>query len=424
MHTDWILWLVLLLCLFFSALFSSSETALSMVNRIRVKHEAEQGDKRASRVLALYERYNRSLTGILIGNNIVNIAASAIGTVIFTSYFGAAGPGIATAVLTILVLVFGEVMPKTFAKDHAQKVTSRLSGFLSFIIFIFTPIIFLFDQLKNLMEKFTKGEKAPTVTEQELKVIIHEIEGQGVLEDRESDLVRSALDFDETTAEEVMTPRVDIVCIEKDAKAEEIKELFLKYHYSRLPVYEKEVDNIIGILHERDFLRAYMQGETCNVEEQMQTALFVPQQIKISELLKRMQAAKMHMSIVVDQYGGVEGIITLEDIVEQLVGDIYDEYDVIRQEIQKIAPDIYRVRADLGVKEMFEKIGFHPANFESESNTVGGWALENFEKLPETGDRFVFQNMIVTVVQKEGNRICWLTVQLPHSNQPSKSSMS
>lgn len=412
MQTIWLLWAFLIICIILSAVFSSSETALSTVNRIRLKSDAQQGNKKAGRVLRLYQNYNRSLTGILIGNNLVNIMASTVGTVIFTSYFGSAGPGIATVFLTLVLLIFGEVMPKSYAKDHADKLTRRFSGFLHGVIFIFTPFIFFFDGLKKLMEKFSKKDSAPSVTEQELKVMIHEIEDEGVLEGGEGELVRSALDFDETTVDEAMTPRVDIVSIEKNADVEEIKNVFFEYHYSRLPVYEKDVDNIVGILYEKDFFKAYLQETPFSVESLMQTAMFVPPQMKISELLKKIQAANVHMAIVVDSYGGVEGMITLEDIVEELVGEIYDEYDVVSYEVQKISPDTYRVRADMGVDDMMEKIGYTPNNLESESNTVGGWFLENFGKLPKVGNSFEFENLIIKVTQMKGKRICWLTVRI------------
>lgn len=412
MQTIWLLWAFLIICIILSAVFSSSETALSTVNRIRLKSDAQQGNKKAGRVLRLYQNYNRSLTGILIGNNLVNIMASTVGTVIFTSYFGSAGPGVATVFLTLVLLIFGEVMPKSYAKDHADKLTRQFSGFLHGVIFIFTPFIFFFDGLKKLMEKFSKKDSAPSVTEQELKVMIHEIEDEGVLEDREGELVRSALDFDETTVDEAMTPRVDIVSIEKNADVEEIKNVFFEYHYSRLPVYEKDVDNIVGILYEKDFFKAYLQETPFSVESLMQTAMFVPPQMKISELLKKIQAANVHMAIVVDSYGGVEGMITLEDIVEELVGEIYDEYDVVSPEVQKISPDTYRVRADMGVDDMMEKIGYAPKNLESESNTVGGWLLENFGKVPKVGNSFEFENLVIKVTQMKGKRICWLTVRI------------
>lgn len=412
MQTIWILWAFLVICIILSAVFSSSETALSTVNRIRLKSDAQQGNKKAGRVLRLYQNYNRSLTGILIGNNLVNIMASTIGTVIFTSYFGSAGPGVATVFLTLVLLIFGEVMPKSYAKDHADKLTRQFSGFLHSVIFIFTPFIFFFDGLKKLMEKFSKKDSAPSVTEQELKVMIHEIEDEGVLEGGEGELVRSALDFDETTVDEAMTPRVDIVSIEKNADVEEIKNVFFEYHYSRLPVYEKDVDNIVGILYEKDFFKAYLQEATFSVESLMQTAMFVPPQMKISELLKKIQAANVHMAIVVDSYGGVEGMITLEDIVEELVGEIYDEYDVVSYEVQKISPDTYRVRADMGVDDMMEKIGYTPKNLESESNTVGGWLLENFGKVPKVGNSFEFENLVIKVTQMKGKRIYWLTVRI------------
>lgn len=407
------LWIVVFVLIFFSAVFSSSETALSTANRIRIKKRAQKGNKQAKRVLKLEKEYNRTLTGILIGNNVVNIAASSIGTILFTIYFGAAGAAISTVVLTILVLVFGEVMPKNLAKEHAEGIIMRLSGLLLFIVKLFAPFIYCFDKLKDVMEKFTKKVEEPSVTEQELKVIIKEIEDEGVLEEGESKLVRLALDFDDTLAERVMTPRVDIVSIDLKTDVEQIKSIFMQERFSRLPVYQDQVENIVGILYQKDFLAAYFENQQTDISALLHKAIFVPPQIKIAELLRRLQALKSHMAIVIDQYGGIEGLITITDIFERLVGEIYDEDDILVQDIQNISSSIFRVNADLELNQMLEKthIAIELAQEDAHS-TVGSWALARFGRLPKVGDYVVDDNIKITVLQMDGNRILLLQIQL------------
>ena len=405
------LWLVVLILITFSAIFSSSETAFSSFNRIRLKSYAAEGNKQAKRVLKLSKDFNRILTAILIGNNIVNIATASIGTVLFTKYFGAAGAGISTIIITILVLIGGEIMPKSFAKDHAESVALKSSGFILFITIIFRPFIFFFGKLKDLMEKFTKSSKAPSVTEQELKVIIEEIEDEGVLEDHESRLVRSALDFDETTAEQVLTPRVDLVSAELNTDNETLCGLFLEKGFSRIPIYKKDIDNIIGILYERDFFREYIKNHAFSILPILQKPLFVPPQTKISDLFKQIQQRREHMAIVTDQYGGVEGIITVEDMLEELVGDIYDKNETVIQDVQKLSDTAYLVNPDMGIDDLFEEIDYHPFQFETESNTVGGWVLEQFQKLPKQGESFTQAGLKVTVQQLNQKRITSLLIE-------------
>ncbi|MDE5600031.1 MAG: hemolysin family protein [Oscillospiraceae bacterium] len=306
-----IMWLSMIILIVFSAFFSSSETAFSSLNRIRIKKMAADGNKHAKKVLKLNDEYTRVLTGVLIGNNIVNIAASTISTLLFTMYFGTMGAGISTIVLTIVILIFGEVIPKTIARDRAEFVCMKSSGIIHFFTIIFTPIIFVFDKIKNIIDKTDDNDKKPTMTEQELKFVIDEIEYQGILEDHEGELVRSALDLDETTAEKAMTPRVDLVSIEVDSDIEDVRDIFLNEKYSRLPVYKKDIDNVIGILSEKDFLRAYLSGDKFTISDLVKKAPLVPPQMNISDLMVKFQKGKPHMAIVVDQYGGVEGIICL-----------------------------------------------------------------------------------------------------------------
>ncbi|MDE5853328.1 MAG: hemolysin family protein, partial [Oscillospiraceae bacterium] len=260
-------------------------------------------------------------------------------------------------------------------------------------------------------DKTDDSDKKPTMTEQELKFVIDEIEYQGILEDHEGELVRSALDLDETTAEKAMTPRVDLVSIEVDSDIEDVRDIFLNEKYSRLPVYKKDIDNVIGILSEKDFLRAYLSGDKFTISDLVKKAPLVPPQMNISDLMVKFQKGKPHMAIVVDQYGGVEGIITLEDVLEQLVGNIYDEKDPKQSDVKKIDESSWWVNPDIGVDEMYEAIGLDDYDADDESNTVGGWVLKNLEKVPDKDDKFLVDGLEVTVSEMDDKRIVGIIVR-------------
>ena len=338
----------ILILVAFSALFSSTETAFACVNKIRLKHMADSGDKRAEKALDIANRYEQALTAILVGNNVVNIAASSLATILFTAYFGSAGAAISTVVMTILVLTFGEVLPKSYAKSHADKLALALGGILSRFTLLMTPFVLFFGLLSRA---FTAKEETPSVTEDELKYIIDEIEEEGVLEEQESDLVISALQFDETSVSDILIPRVRMVALPSDATVEEAKQLFLNNHFSRFPVYEKDMDNIIGMITNKDFFRL-MCGEFTELSEITQNVIYVPETKRISDILRDMQHAKTHLAIVVDQYGGTKGMVTLEDIIEQLVGEIYDESDEVIHEFQKTAPHTYTILGSFSISDV------------------------------------------------------------------------
>ncbi len=408
---DIILWLSMAFLIAFSAFFSSSETAFASYNRIRMKKLAADGNKKAAMVVELNGQYTNVLTAILIGNNIVNIVASTIGTLLFTSYFGPMGAGISTIFLTAVLLVFGEIIPKTLANDNAEWVCMKNIVGVRFFILIFSPLIFVFDKLKKIVSRIDKSEKQPTITEQELKFMIEEIENQGVLENRESELVRSALDLDEITAGEVMTPRVDLVSIEVNEKIENVKKVFLSERYSRLPVYEKNIDNIIGVLSEKDFFRAYFSDDPFSIRHMLKKTLLVPPRTNISELMKNFQQGKTHMAVVVDQYGGIEGVITFEDVLEQLIGNIYDEKDTKEYFIKKINDFTWWIDPDISVNDMYRNVCGSEFKGETESNTMGGWILEKLEKLPVEGDQFVFGDLEITVSEMKDKRIKGIIVK-------------
>lgn len=407
-------YIAIVILLIMSALFSSMETAFSSVNKIRLKHEAANGSKKAARALDIAENFDKALTSILIGNNIVNILSSSLGTVIFTDLFGPAGVAVATVVMTVLVLIFGEVIPKSFAKQNAEKCALAFAGILGGIMFILTPFSAVFGGLQRLLSKISKPDDSPNFTEDELKYIIEEIEDQGVLEEKESDLVRSALEFDEITVEQILVPRVKIVAVERGAGIDDIMEIFIRDRYSRLPVYEGSVDNIVGLVNEKDFfaLVTRSEGAPSGIEGIIQKALYVSEMKLISEVLYEMQRSKIHMAIVKDQYGGTSGLVTMEDIIEELVGEIYDENDEVIDNIVKSAENVYDVRADVSVSDMLEELELPDNLIETDSNSVGGWVMELFGRIPEIGDTITEGVFTVTVLEADEQSVSKVGVKI------------
>ena len=407
-----LVWVIIFLLVALSSFFSGSEIALSSCNKLRIKKLAADGNKRAKMVLSLHEHYGKVLTALLVGNTVLNIIVSTIGAVIFTLYFDAFGPGISTIFFTIVLLIFAEIIPKTFANAKAETVCMKNVYFMYFSTVLLTPLIFLFEGIRNFVNRFNHAENVPEITEQELKFMLEEIKGKGVLEDSEGKLARSALDLDEIVAGEVMTPRVDLVAVDFKETVEKIKEVFLKEKYSRVPVFQDNIDNIVGIISEKDFFREYLTNKNFEVKDVIEKALFIPPQINISQLMSEFQKSKTHMAIVVDQYGGVEGIITFEDVIEQLVGDIYDEKDIYKgKDIVKIGEGKWKVNPDISVNVMFREI--YAENFiESEqNNTVGGWILENLGRLPKVGDGFIHKDIKVVVKKMVENRIIEVLIE-------------
>ncbi len=413
-------YIAIALLLVMSALFSSMETAFSSVNKIRLKHAAANGNKKADRALKIAENFDKALTTILVGNNIVNILSSSLGTVLFTQLFGAAGVAIATAVMTVLVLIFGEIIPKSFAKQNAEKCALAFSGILNVIMWLLTPISAVFAFLQRAMSKLSKSDDSPNFTEDELKYIIDEIEDQGVLEEQESELVRSALEFDETTIEQILVPRVKVVAVERGESTEKIMEIFIRDRYTRLPVYDKSIDNIIGLLNEKDFfaLMFRSEGKPVSIESIIQKALYVSEMKLISEVLYEMQRTKIHMAIVKDQYGGTSGIVTMEDIIEELVGEIYDETDEVIDNVVEVADHMYDVQADMSINDMLEELELPENLIETDSNTVGGWVMELFGRIPETGATTTTGIFTVTVLESDEQSVSkvGIKIDMPKEN--------
>ena len=347
----------------FSAFFSASETAFSSLNQIRLKSRAEDGDSSAARVLAMAEQYDKLLSTILIGNNIVNIAAASIGTILFTQMLGAErGATMSTIVLTIIVLIFGEVTPKSLAKEMPEKVATAVSPFLVLLMALMTPLTWLFTQWKKLLGHFVHSGEADTITEGELMTMVSEAENDGELTDRESELIRSAIEFDE------------------------LAQTFAESGYSRLPVYHGTIDNIIGVVHEKDFYIARLKKAT-KIDDLVVPTLYTTGSTQISQLLRTLREQHHHLAVVVDEYGGTEGIITLEDILEELVGEIWDEHDEVTEDFRKQSDGSWLVSGSASVDDLYEELDL-PEEEDIDSNTVNGLVQEKTCHLPKVGDRF------------------------------------
>ena len=381
------LWVALVILVGFSAFFSASETAFSSLNQIRLKSRAEDGDSSAARVLAMAEQYDKLLSTILIGNNIVNIAAASIGTILFTQMLGAErGATVSTIVLTIIVLIFGEVTPKSLAKEMPDKVATAVSPFLVLLMALMTPLTWLFTQWKKLLGHFVHSGEADTITEGELMTMVSEAENDGELTDRESELIRSAIEFDDVEVEEILTPRVDVVAVEDDIPLEELAQTFAESGYSRLPVYHGTIDNIIGVVHEKDFYIARLKKAT-KIDDLVVPTLYTTGSTQISQLLRTLREQHHHLAVVVDEYGGTEGIITLEDILEELVGEIWDEHDEVTEDFRKQSDGSWLVSGSASVDDLYEELDL-PEEEDIDSNTVNGLVQEKTCHLPKVGDRF------------------------------------
>lgn len=411
-------YILIVILIILSAFFSATETAYSSLNKIKLKNLASGGNKGnknaklATQALHVYSNYDKAITAILIGNNVVNIASASIATLICTALFKQSGAVISTVLMTIIVLIFGEVVPKAIAKQNAEIIALKVSPILSGLMTVLTPLTFLFSVLiKAVNKKFSKGTSEPSVSEEELKIIIEEIEDEGVLEQHESELVQSALDFGDITVDEVLTPRVDIVAIEKNDNIDKIKDLFINEGYSRMPVYDKTMDHIIGVLGSKDFFVSLInhEGET-KISDLMSETMFVPPKKRVDKLLKEMQIKKMHQAVVTDQYGGTLGIVTFEDLIEELVGDIWDETDEVEEDVTEIATNHYIISGDTSIDDFFEEFEYDEDEYDGSNKTVSGWALEFFEKIPEVGESFKYKNIVVTAHDVQEQRIISLEV--------------
>ena len=381
-----------------SAFFSASETAYTSLNLVRMKRMAADGDARAAKVLKLAERYESLLSSILIGNNIVNILASSLATVLFVRALGNKGVTVSTLVITVVILLVGEVTPKNIAKEHAEAIAMKFYPVLFALTKLFTPLNWLLGCWQKLIGKVVKPAEDRGYTEEELITIVEEAENEGGIDAHESELIKSAIEFTDVDVEEILTPRVEVQAVELGASDDEISELFQESGYSRLPVYQETVDNIVGILHEKDF---YANRGKVPVRELMSNPTYVMQNTKVSDLLKLLQKTKSHMAVVVDEYDGVQGIVTMEDILEELVGEIWDEHDEVVEEYRALPDGGYLVDGGANLDDMLELFDIHK---EYDPVTVNGWVREELGRFPKAGDSFECDKLIVTVEKAEKRR--------------------
>ena len=392
--------IVLLICL--SAYFSATETAFSSLNKIRMKSKAAAGDRRAARTLELAEDYDRLLSTILIGNNIVNIAATTVGTVLFIDLVGAGyGPTVSTVVLTVAVLIFGEISPKSIAKESPEKFAMWSAPILRVLLTVLRPLNFLFAQWKRLLSRvFCAGEDAG-ITEEELITMVTEAESEGGLDEHESELIRSAIEFGDLEAGDILTPRVEIAAVSEDASMEEVAAAFAESGYSRLPVYRGSIDEIVGVLHEKDFYAARYRGRT-DLKGAVGPVHYTTPNAPIDRLLRTLQKEKVHMAVVVDEYGGTEGLVTLEDIVEELVGEIWDEHDEVVEQFRRQEDGSVLVDCSADLTDLFDL--FSVRGGDCGATTVSGWVIEQLGRVPGDGDRFQADGLDVTVTRAEARR--------------------
>ena len=409
-HLSLIIAIVILVLL--SGFFSGTETAFSCANKIKLKTLVSQGKKNAKAVYKLAdEKYDKLVTAILIGNNIVNLTASALATILITSIFlekdfGSAADAatFSTIILTVVVLLFGEITPKYLASVYPEKMCFLFYPLMTFFYFILWPLSKIFDFYKAALAKIFKLKKDETVTDEEILSLVDEAEESGALKEDESELVRSALEFDDLKVEDILVPRVDVYAIDEDWTMDEIREAFEKTGYSRLPVYKDTIDNVIGLIHERDFFTAYIKGEKA-IGGIVQDIVFTTAYTRISTLLKQLQKRKIHMAAVSDEYGGLLGIVTLEDILEELVGEIWDEHDEEEVLYGEIADSEYWVDGRYNLESFFELYEMEKKDEEFESNTVGGWVTETYGGIPPVGETVRFENLEIKVVKTTKKKV-------------------
>ncbi len=370
-----------------SAYFSATETAFTSVNRIKLKNMAGDGNMRAKKVLLLEEHYDTLLSTILVGNNIANIATTAIATVFFVDLYGRYGPTISTIVITVTVLIFGEISPKNLAKEYPEKFAMFSAPLISLLMTVFTPINWIFAQWKKLLRLIFKVNLDKGITEEEIKTLVEEAATEGNIMSEQEELIQNAIDFSDLEAWDVLTPRVDIKAIEIDDTKEDVGMLFKDTGFSRMPVYEDDLDNILGVLNQKDF-HNFISGTKKNIADYVKPVVFVAGSMKCADLLKKLQANKTQIAIVVDEYGGTEGLVTMEDIIEELVGEIYDEHDAVETEgIIPLRNGSFRVMGNTNVEKMFD---YFDEEIDMSATTVNGWLILQIDKLPEPGDEFEY----------------------------------
>lgn len=398
-----------------SGYFSATETAFSSLNKTRLKTMAEK-NKRAKQTLRLSEKYDKLITTILIGNNIVNIAAASLGTLFFMQINKENGATISTIVLTVVVLVFGEISPKSIAKDCPERFAMFSTPYINALMWLFTPLNFIFTQWKRFLTYVLKIEDTQKISQEELIMLVEEVEHEGSIDTDESDLIKNAIEFNDRKAEDILTHRVDIEAVPLDASIDEISELFSQTQFSRLVVYDENIDNIVGVIHLKDFYTDEVVKKD-GITSIISKPVYIQKSEKISDILKILQTNKSHMAVVIDEYGGTLGIVTMEDILEELVGEIWDEHDEIVEDFVEIDANTYDVDGSVNFDDFCQEFDIEA---EAESVSVGGWVMEQLGKIPENGESFEFRNMLVTVMETDSHRVTKIRVVIEETEEESE----
>lgn len=406
--------ILIVILIILSAFFSSCEIAYSSVNKIKLKKKVSDGNKEATKAMEIVNNYSEALSTILIGNNLVNIAVSSLATMVAVAYLGEEmGSLLATIVATIVVLIFGEILPKALANKFSLKLTLLYVKPFKICRIIFFPITFLVTKFVKLISKiWTPKNIEVSEIDEELNVITEELEEEGVIDEEDAELIISAIDFRDVTAHEIMIPRVDVFAIDIDDNQEDILKNEQIFRYSRVPVYEDTIDHVIGILNTTSLMKKILNGEQIDLRSMLIEPMYVHKTKHISNILTKFKATNQHLAIVADEFGGFMGILTIEDIIEELVGDIFDETDEVILDYKELGENIYEVDGDMNIYDFFELVDYDDRDFESEYTTVGGWCTDMLEKFPEVGDTFEFANFTVTITEVEGMRVGKIKVEI------------
>lgn len=396
-------------CVIMSAYFSATETAFSSLNKTRLKALSEKGNKKADLALSLEEKYDKLISTILIGNNIVNITLASIGTLMFVKIMQGdqdAGATLSTVVVTVTVLIFGEITPKSIAKDNPEKFAMFSAPFLHALMVVLTPINFLFSQWKKLISKIFKVSEDTKMSQEELLLLVEEVQQEGSIDESEGELLKNAIEFRDQVAEDILTHRTDLEAVSVDTDKEEVARVFTQSRFSRLLVYEENIDNIVGVLNIKDF---YMNSGITDkpLQEVMTPPIFIHQSEKIRDLLNQLRAAKTHIAVVIDEYGGTLGIVTMEDILEELVGEIWDEHDEVQESFKMLSENTYLADCMVNLDEFADCFD---VEIESESVSLGGWVMEQLGGIPEVGENFTYENLHITVTELDAHRVSYVTV--------------
>lgn len=417
--------MIIVVCLICSAFFSSSEIAFASSNDVRLKRAAEEKGTTASKLAyKIYNNYESALATILIGNNLVNIAAESVATIVVIGLLGSSYAWVATIAMTILVLICGEIVPKIVAKTIPETFATLYAIPLNALMIVTKPIVVLVDGLIKLLSHLWKsGVDTAPISEEELETIFDTVEDEGVIDEEKCDLLQSAFDFDEVQAYEIITPRVDMIAIDADSDRAEILDLVLESPYTRIPVYKDTVDNVIGILHVNLVIRALTEDPNADVLGALMEPVFVHKTMPLDNVLKTMREKRSHLVVVTDEYGGVMGILTMEDVMEQLVGDIWDENDEIEPEVVELSDGTLEIDGDMRIEDFFDEVEFDDRDFDDDNATVGGFVVEQLGRYAEEGDTVDYENLSFTVLETDNRRIERLKVEVlpPTEEEPDNS---